>query len=62
MQHAFGVGKSKVKECISKYNERNGTVERKKRSDAGSKKKRDQVVTPHNDVKKLKCKHGDVDG
>ncbi len=62
LQYAFNIGKSKVKECISKYNERNGTVERKKRSDAGLKKKRDQVVTPHNDVKKLKRKHGGDDG
>ena len=62
LQHAFAVGKSKVEKCISKFNERDGKVERKKRSDAGktltnSKKKRDQVVTPNNYFKKLKRKH-----
>lgn len=61
LQHAFGVGKTKVKECIQKYHAQNGTTERKKRSDAGktmanSERKRNQACTPLNDFKKLKRK------
>ena len=35
LQHAFDSGKTKVRECNTRYNERSGTMERKKRSDAG---------------------------
>ena len=53
MQHAFDVGKTKVKDCIKEYNRRGGTLERKKRSDAGktlvnSNRKRDQMCSPFN--------------
>ncbi len=68
MHYVFRVGKSKVNECISMYIKikMNGTAKRKKRSDAGktltNSKKRDEVDTPLNYLKKLKRKQhsGDV--
>jgi hypothetical protein len=35
---AFDVGKTKVRECNKRYNERSGTMERKKCGDAGKKR------------------------
>ena len=59
MEHAFDVGKTKVKDCIKEYNRRGGTLERKKRSDAGktlvnSNRKREQMCTPFNWFSKQK--------
>jgi rRNA maturation endonuclease Nob1 len=59
LQHAFDVGKTKVRDCNKIYNEKRGTMERKKRSDAGktlanSERKREQQCTPLNYFEKLK--------
>ncbi len=59
LQHAFDVGKRKVRDCNKIYNEKRDTMERKKRSDAGktlanSERKREQQCTPLNYFKKLK--------
>jgi hypothetical protein len=59
LEHAFDVGKTKVKKCIQKYNAKNGSMERKKRSDAGktlvnSQQKRKQVCTGYSFFKKFK--------
>ncbi len=35
LQHTFDVGKTKVRDCNKIYNKKRGTMERKKRSDAG---------------------------
>jgi len=38
LQHAFNVGKTKVRECNKRYNEWSGKMERKKCGDAGKKR------------------------
>ena len=61
LQHAFGVGKTKVKDCVKLYHQKNGDTKRKKRSDTGrtlvnSDKKRKQECTALNYFMKLKRK------
>ena len=59
LRHAYGISKSKLKTCVLKYYQNNGSAARKKRYDAGQtiftlEKKRDEVFTPLHYYKKLK--------
>ena len=59
LQHAFDVGRTKVRGCVEEYHKKNGNMKRKKRSDAGrtlvnSDKKRKQQCTGFTYFMKLK--------
>jgi len=61
IQHAFGVGKSKVKECVQKYYNNNADASRKRRSDAeltifNSDKRRKEKLTPYEFYKRSQRK------